>query len=188
MLSFTARFNLRFSKTAGCWSINQDKYKYKAEYLFTSAGTWGRPHRRRQPGSQGLVALDERFVAPRLRQPLVQGPRLLRGRSQRRSPERWEMRKSLRWVIKERILYGYRGTKGYLGLASSYQTFDIWIHRKVSMSPLDRPELRSASSSKPKLPENNFASMPFINHYLHWRWLLVAWFTFPSTHCQALLC
>ena len=75
--------------------------------------------------------------------------------------ESWKMRKSPRWVIKERILYGYRGTKGYLGLASSYQTFDIWIHRKVSMSPLDRPELRSASSSKPKLPENNFVSMPF---------------------------
>ena len=131
------------------------------EYLFTSAGTWGWLHRRRQPGSQGLVALDERFVAPRLRQPLVQVPRLLRGRSQRRSPERWEMRKSPRWVIKERILYGDLGTKSYLGLASSYQTFDIWIHRKVSMSPLDRPELRSASSSKPKLPENSFVSMHF---------------------------
>ena len=100
MFSFTARFNLRFSKTAGCWSINQDKYNYKAEYLFTSAGTWGRPHRRRQPGSQGLVASDEPFGAPRPRQPLVQGPRLLRGRSQRRSPERWE-RVQDEWLRRE---------------------------------------------------------------------------------------
>ena len=34
-----------------------------------------------------------------------------------------------------------------------YRTLVIWIHRKVSMSPLDRPELKSASSSNPKLPD-----------------------------------
>ena len=97
MFSFKARFNLRFSKTASCWSIIQEKYKL-AEYLFTSAGTWGRLHRRRQPGSQGLVALDEHFVAPRLRQPLVQVPRLLRGQPQRKHPGKIEMRKSpIKW-------------------------------------------------------------------------------------------
>ena len=97
MFSFKAGFNLRFSNTASRRSIIQDKYK-SAEYLFTSAGTWGWLHRRRQPGSQGLVALDECFVAPRLRQLLVQVPRLLRGQPQRKHPGKIKMRKRpIKW-------------------------------------------------------------------------------------------
>ena len=158
MFSFKARFNLRISKTASCWSIIQDKYKYPRVSFHIS---WDM----RSAASTSLARIS-RFgclgrTFCRSSSASTAGPRPQTSTWAISKEESWKMRKSPRWVIKKKILYGYIGEKSYLELTSSYQTFDIWIHRKVSMSPLDRPELRSASSSKPKLPENNFVPTPF---------------------------